>query len=133
MPPGFTSARFVGRESAFVRLAPVLQAATDGLSATVLVDGAGGIGSSRLLTEAGGRLTGLSEPFSVLRGRSRPAGTDSPYAPIIRALRPALSDLPEADLATLVGSGAEDLVRLLPELHARLAHAGALPSRPSVT
>ena len=133
MPPGFTSARFVGRESAFVRLAPVLQAATDGLSTTVLVDGAGGIGSSRLLTEAGGRLMGLSEPFSVLRGRSRPAGTDSPYAPIIRALRPALTDLPEADLATLVGSGAEDLVRLLPELHARLAHAGALPSRPSVT
>src|SRR6266550_1201823 len=133
MPPGFTSARFVGRESAFVRLAPVLQAATDGLSTTVLVDGAGGIGSSRLLTEAGGRLMGLSEPFSVLRGRSRPAGTDSPYAPIIRALRPALTDLPEADLATLVGSGAEDLVRLLPEIHARLAHAGALPSRPSVT
>jgi DNA-binding CsgD family transcriptional regulator/tetratricopeptide (TPR) repeat protein len=133
MPPGFTSARFVGRDSAFVRLAPVLQAATDGLSATVLVDGAGGIGSSRLLTEAGARLTGLSEPFSVLRGRSRPAGTDSPYAPIVRALRPALTDLPEADLATLVGSGAEDLVRLLPELHARLAHAGALPSRPSVT
>ena len=133
MTAGFTSARFVGRESAFVRLAPVLQAATDGMSATVLVDGQGGIGSSRLLTEASGRLTGLSEPFSVLRGRSRPAGTDSPYAPIIRALRPALTALPEADLAALVGSGAEDLVRLLPELHARLAHAGALPSRPSVT
>lgn len=133
MPPGFTSARFVGRESAFVRLAPVLQAATDGLSTTVLVDGSGGIGSSRLLTEASGRLTGLSEPFTVLRGRSRPAGTDSPYAPIVRALRPALTALSEADLASLVGSAAEDLVRLLPELHARLAHAGALPSRPSVT
>src|SRR6266404_1448573 len=133
MPPGFTSARFVGRESAFVRLAPVLQAATDGLSVTVLVDGPGGIGSSRLLTEASARLTGLTEPFTVLRGRSRPAGTDSPYAPIVRALRPALSALEEADLAALVGSGAEDLVRLMPELHARLAHAGALPSRPSVT
>jgi len=133
MPPGFTSARFVGRESAFVRLAPVLQAATDGLSVTVLVDGPGGIGSSRLLTEASARLTGLTEPFTVLRGRSQPAGTDSPYAPIIRALRPALSALEEADLAALVGSGAEDLVRLMPDLHARLAHAGALPSRPSVT
>src|SRR5258705_3653815 len=88
MPPGFTSARFVGRESAFVRLAPVLQAATDGLSVTVLVDGPGGIGSSRLLTEASARLTGLTEPFTVLRGRSRPAGTDSPYAPIVPALRP---------------------------------------------
>src|SRR6476661_8382258 len=104
MPPGFTSVRFVGRESAFVRLAPVLQAATDGLSVTVLVDGPGGIGSSRLLTEAG----------------ARPTGTDSPYAPIIRALKPALTTLEEADLAALVGSGAEDLVRLMPELHARL-------------
>jgi DNA-binding CsgD family transcriptional regulator/tetratricopeptide (TPR) repeat protein len=133
MPVGFTSARFVGRESAFVRLAPVLQAATNGLSTTVLVDGPGGIGSSRLLTEASGRLIGLSSPFIVLRGRSQPAGTDSPYAPIVRALGPTLTALAEDDLAPLVGSGAEDLVRLLPELHARLAHAGALPSRPSVT
>ena len=133
MPAGFTSARFVGRESAFVRLAPVLQAATDGLSTTVLVDGPGGIGASRLLTEASGRLTGLREPFMVLRGRSQPAGTDRPYAPIIRALEPTLIALSDADLATLVGSGGEDLVRLLPTLHARLAHAGALPSRPSVT
>jgi DNA-binding CsgD family transcriptional regulator/tetratricopeptide (TPR) repeat protein len=133
MPAGFSSARFVGRESAFVRLAPVLQAATDGSSSTVLLDGPGGIGASRLLTEASGRLTGLSRPFTVLRGRSRPAGTDSPYAPIKRALAPTLMGLSEKDLAALVGSGAEDLVRLLPELHARLAHAGALPSRPSVT
>jgi DNA-binding CsgD family transcriptional regulator/tetratricopeptide (TPR) repeat protein len=133
MPAGFTSARFIGRESAFVRLAPVLQAATDGLSTTVLVDGPGGIGASRLLTEASGRLTALSEPFTVLRGRSRPAESDSPYGPIVRALGPALTVLPEEDLATLVGSGGEDIVRLLPELHLRLAHAGALPSHPSVT
>ena len=105
MPAGFTSARFVGRESAFVRLAPVLQAATDGLSTTVLVDGPGGIGASRLLTEASGRLTGLREPFMVLRGRSQSAGTDRPYAPIIRALEPTLMALSDADLATLVGSG----------------------------
>jgi len=133
MPAGFSSARFVGRESTFVRLAPVLQGATDGLSTTILLDGPGGIGASRLLTEASGRLTGLSQPFTVLRGRSRPAGTDSPYAPIKRALGPTLAALSEKDLASLVGSGAEDLVRLMPELHARLAHAGALPSRPSVT
>jgi len=133
MPAGFTSARFIGRESAFVRLAPVLQAATDGLSTTVLVDGPGGIGASRLLTEASGRLTSLTEPFTVLRGRSRPAESDSPYGPIVRALGPALTALAEDDLATLVGSGGEDIVRLLPELHARLGHAGALPSHPSVT
>jgi DNA-binding CsgD family transcriptional regulator/tetratricopeptide (TPR) repeat protein len=133
MPGGFTSARYVGRESAFARLAPVLQAATDGLSTTILVDGPGGFGSSRLLTEASGRLAGLAEPFTVLRGRSQPAGTDSPYAPIMRALGPTLTALPEDELAALAGSGSEDLVRLLPELHARLAHAGALPSRPSVT
>jgi DNA-binding CsgD family transcriptional regulator/tetratricopeptide (TPR) repeat protein len=133
MPAGFTSARFIGRESAFVRLAPVLQAATEGLSTTVLVEGPGGIGASRLLTEASGRLTALSEPFTVLRGRSFPAESDSPYGPIVRALGPALAVLPEEDLATLVGSGGEDIVRLLPELHLRLAHAGALPTHPSVT
>src|SRR5260221_11299310 len=117
MPPGFTSARFVGRESAFVRLAPVLQAATDGLSVTVLVDGPGGIGSSRLLTEASARLTGLIEPFTVLRGRSQPAGTARPSAPVIRALGPALRAPEEADLAAPVGSRGEGLVPALPDLH----------------
>ncbi len=133
MPAGFTSARFVGRESAFTRLAPALEAATAGVSTTVLIEGTGGVGVSRFLTEATTRLTALAEPFTVLRGRSVPAGTDEPYAPILQALRPTLAALSDDDLVTLLGPGVEDHLRLMPELHVRLSRAGAVPHQPSVT
>lgn len=133
MPAGFTSARFVGRESSFARLAGALQDAADGISTTILVEGTAGIGVSRFLDEAAGRLTGLAEPFAVLRGRARPAGTDEPYAPVLRALRPQYAALADAELVALLGPGVEDQLRLLPELHGRLAAAGALPERPTVT
>ncbi len=133
MTAGFTSARFVGRESAFTRLAPALEAATAGVSTTVLIEGTGGVGVSRFLTEATIRLTALAEPFTVLRGRSVPAGTDEPYAPILQALRPTLAALSDDDLVTLLGPGVEDHLRLMPELHVRLSQAGAVPPQPSVT
>ena len=133
MPAGFTSARFVGRESAFARLAPALEAATAGVSTTVLLEGTGGVGVSRFLTEATSRLTALAEPFTVLRGRSVPAGTDEPYAPILQALRPTLAALSDDELVALLGPGVEDHLRLMPELHVRLSPAGAVPAQPSVT
>jgi DNA-binding CsgD family transcriptional regulator/tetratricopeptide (TPR) repeat protein len=133
MPAGFTSARFVGRESAFARLAPALEAATAGISTTVLVEGSGGVGVSRFISEAANRLTSLAEPFTILRGRSSPAGTDEPYAPVLQALRPILTSVPDADLVALLGPSVEDHLRLLPELHGRLARLGAVPERPSVT
>ena len=133
MSAGFTSARFVGRESAFTRLAPALEAATAGVSTTVLIEGTGGVGVSRFLTEATSRLTALAEPFTVLRGRSVPAGTDEPYAPILQALRPTLAALSDNDLVKLLGPGVEDHLRLMPELHVRLSRVGAVPPQPSVT
>ena len=133
MPGAFSSARFVGRESAFARLAPALEAATAATSTTVLVEGDAGVGVSRFVSEAANRVTSLTEPFIVLRGRALPAGTDEPYAPILRALRPLLAGLTDEDLVALLGPSVEDHLRLLPELHARLAHAGALPDRPTVT
>ena len=90
MPAGFTSATFVGRESAFARFAPALEATAAGMPTTVLIEGTGGIGASRFLTEATSRLSALAEPFTVLRGRAVPAGSDEPYAPILRAIRPTL-------------------------------------------
>jgi DNA-binding CsgD family transcriptional regulator/tetratricopeptide (TPR) repeat protein len=133
MPAGFTSARFVGRESAFGRLAPLLEAASAGVATTVLVEGTGGVGVSRFLREAMTRLAALDEPFTVLRGRSVPAGTDEPYAPILQALRPLFAALPDDELVELLGPSVEDHLRLIPELHGRLAQAGAVPPRPSVT
>jgi DNA-binding CsgD family transcriptional regulator/tetratricopeptide (TPR) repeat protein len=133
MPAGFTSAKFVGRESAFARLAPALEATAAGLPTTVLVEGTGGIGVSRFLTEATSRVTALADPFTVLRGRAVPARDDEPYAPILRAIRPTLLAASGDELVELLGPGVEDGLRLLPELHTRLAHTGALPARPTVT
>jgi DNA-binding CsgD family transcriptional regulator/tetratricopeptide (TPR) repeat protein len=133
MPAGFTSAKFVGRESAFVRIAPALEATAAGVPTTVLLEGTGGIGASRFLTEATLRLSALSEPFTVLRGRAVPAGTDEPYAPILRAIRPTLLAASDTELVELLGPGVEDGLRLVPELDTRLARAGALPEGPTVT
>ena len=121
MPAGFTSERFVGRESAFGRLAPALEAATAGTSTTVLVEGSGGVGVSRFLAEVTSRLTALADPFTVLHGRSVPAGTDEPYAPVLQALRPILAAVPDDELVELLGPSVEDHLRLMPELHGRLA------------
>jgi len=132
MPARFSSPRFVGREGSFARLATVLDAASDGHATTLLIAGSGGFGTSRFLTEAESRLASLAVPFVVLRARAVPAGADEPYAPVVRAARPLLAEVPDDELAELVSTGAEDIVRLLPELGRRLAPLGLLPARPTI-
>ncbi|HEX2754175.1 MAG TPA: LuxR C-terminal-related transcriptional regulator [Candidatus Limnocylindrales bacterium] len=133
MPATMNSARFVGRDAAFVRLAPALEAASDGEATTVLLDGPGGVGVSRFVAELGRRVAGLAEPFVVVRGRSFRPGSDDPYGAIIRALRPVFHAVDDAELAAIVGPAAEDVVRLFPEVVGRLSSAGALPGRPTST
>ena len=127
------SARFVGRESAFVRLAPSIETAAAGEATTVLIDGLGGVGVSRFLDEVGQRVTGLAEPFVVVRGRAWRPGSDEPYGAVIRALRPVFGSVADEALAELVGPAAEDVVRLFPETLGRLTAAGVLPDRPTIT
>ena len=69
----------------------------------------------------------------MLRGRAVPAGTDEPYAPILRAIRPTLLAATDDELVELLGPGIEDGLRLVPELHTRLARTGTLPERLTVT
>ncbi len=128
-----SSARFVGRDSAFARLAPSLEEAADGNATTVIVHGPGGIGASRFIEEAGHRLERLDEPFQILRGRSYRFGSDDPYGAILRALRPAFRTAADDALVGLLGPAIEDIVRLLPELQVRLVPLGVLPERPTVT
>ncbi|HEY7591214.1 MAG TPA: AAA family ATPase [Candidatus Limnocylindrales bacterium] len=132
MPARFTSERFVGREGPFARLAAALEAAAEGRASTLLVSGGAGYGVSRFLAEAEHRLAGLATPFAFLRGRSLPAGNDEPYAPVIRAIGPLLRRLPDDRLGRVLATGAEDVVRLLPDLGPRLAPLGILPARPTV-
>jgi DNA-binding CsgD family transcriptional regulator/tetratricopeptide (TPR) repeat protein len=133
MSATMNSARFVGRDAAFVRLAPALEAASDGEATTVLLDGPGGVGVSRFVAELGRRAAGLDDAFLVVRGRSFRPGSDEPYGPIIRALRPIFLGVDDAELASLVGPAVEDVVRLFPEVVGRLSAAGALPDRPTST
>ncbi len=133
MPATMISPRFVGRDPAFVRLAPALEATATGDATTVLVNGPGGVGVSRFVTELGRRASALDEPFKVVRGRAFRPGADDPYGAVIRALRPIFRDLDDDDLGTIVGSAAEDVARLFPDVVGRLSSVGALPGRPTST
>ena len=121
MAPTYTSARFVGREDAFARLASVLQSAAAGASGTLFIDGTAGVGSTRFIDEAIRRVAGLQEPMTVLRGGAFGSRTDAPYGSLIRALRPVLLDLPVDDLAVVLGSATDELGRLLPDIAQRVA------------
>jgi predicted ATPase len=133
MPATMDGARFVGRDAAFIRLAPALESAAGGEATAVLLEGLGGVGVTRFVGEVARRVGALSEPFTVVRGRAYLPGSDDPYGPIVRALRPVFRDVDDAELVRLVGPAVEDVVRLFPEVQARLGHAGALPARPTIT
>ncbi|MGZ8513520.1 MAG: helix-turn-helix transcriptional regulator [Candidatus Limnocylindrales bacterium] len=125
MPARYASARFVGREIAFARLASVLDDVAAGRSRSLIVGGTTGVGVTRFLDEGIARVAGLAAPWTVLRGGAWPSGADAPYGPVIRAIGPALRGLPEAELRYVLGPAAGDLVRLLPDL---AAGAGQRPS-----
>ena len=124
MPGRYTSARYVGRESAFARLAAVLDDATGGRARSMLLSGPAGVGISRFLDEATERIGGLAEPMRVLRGGAMPAGTDEPYGAVVRAIGPALEALSDDELDGVLGPAAGDLARILPGISARLEAAG---------
>jgi DNA-binding CsgD family transcriptional regulator/tetratricopeptide (TPR) repeat protein len=133
MPATMNRARFVGRDAAFIRLAPALEAASDGEAVTVLLDGPGGVGVTRFVDELARRVSGLPESFAVVRGRAYRRGSDQPYGPIVRALRPVFGGLSDAELARVVGPAAEDVMRLFPEVLGRLSATGTLLERPTST
>jgi DNA-binding CsgD family transcriptional regulator/tetratricopeptide (TPR) repeat protein len=128
MPGRYTSARYVGRESAFARLAAVLDDATSGRARAMLISGPAGVGISRFLDESIGRIGGLTEPMRVLRGGAMPAGTDEPYGPVVRSVGPALDALTDDELDAVLGPAAADLARIMPRIAARLESTGRLPS-----
>ena len=120
MPARYTSARFVGREDAFAKLATVIRSSAAGDSATLLIDGTAGVGTSRFIDEAIRRVSGLQEPMTVMRGAAYGNATDAPYQPLVRALRPALEELPDDDLSEVLGAATEEVVRLIPGLASRV-------------
>jgi DNA-binding CsgD family transcriptional regulator/tetratricopeptide (TPR) repeat protein len=133
MPASYTSEHFVGRDEAFEHLAARLDDAAGGRSRTMIVTGTSGIGVTRFLDEATVRMRALTQPMTVLRATAWIGGVDEPYGPIVRAIGPALRALPVDVLADRLGSGASEVVRLLPDLGDRLLPIGAWTPDRSVT
>jgi DNA-binding CsgD family transcriptional regulator/tetratricopeptide (TPR) repeat protein len=124
----------VGRDEAFARLASALDDAARGRARSMLIGGSAGVGVTRLLDEAIGRMATLAEQVTTLRARAWPGGDGEPYGPIIRAIGPTLRALPAADLADRLGPATQEVLRLLPDLAARLDDAGIeLPREPVTT
>jgi predicted ATPase len=121
MPAKFSSERFVGRERELSHLAVALEAAAEGRSPRLLLSGRGGIGVSRLVTEAARRVGRLSRPFHVVRCTASPALGHAAYGPIIDGFTPWLASLSDAELKRAVGPGAEPIARLVPAIAPRLA------------
>jgi len=100
----------------------------------MLIGGSAGIGVTRLLDEAIGRMATLAEPLTVLRAGAWPGGDDEPYGPLIRAIGPTLRALPPAELAERLGPATDEVFRLLPDLVARIDSAGLeVPREPLAT
>ncbi len=132
MPVRYTSARFVGRDAAFGRLATGLERSLAQRAGTIIVGATAGIGATRFLDEAIDRIGGASEPMTLLRA-SAWAGGDEPYGPLIRAVGPTLRAMSTDDLLERLGAAASDIARLMPDLGRRLAdEAGWVPDQ-SVT
>src|SRR5512146_3593311 len=120
MPDRFVSDRFVGRERELSRLAVALEAAALGRSPRILLSGTGGIGVSRLGSETIRRGERLEGSFRVVRCRAVPTHGTAAYASIAAGLGSWLDGVDDAELARIVGPGAEPLARLLPSLASRL-------------
>ena len=120
MPVRYSSARFVGRDAAFGRLAAVLEDAAHGRARTLLIDGTAGVGVTRFLDETIVRIHALAQPMIVLRASAWPSGVDEPYGPLVRAIGPALYQLPPDELSDALGPATSEVLRLLPDLAGRL-------------
>ena len=131
MPRRYTSARFVGREAEFARLAAALDGAADGLPTTVLVAADIGLGASRFLDEAWRASAAHGAVHAdPLSGHRRRDGR--PYGPRTEGLGPSSTRSRTASSPASPDRRPE-LARLLPALVPRLAASGLLPERPVIS
>jgi len=125
VPTRVSSPEFVGRATELERLGAALDRAAEGTAAAVFVGGESGVGKTRLLREL--ERLAVERGARVLRGDCLAFGADGlPYAPIAAALRGLTRELSPAAFEELVGPGAGDLSRLLPELS--VSHAPEEPA-----
>jgi DNA-binding CsgD family transcriptional regulator/tetratricopeptide (TPR) repeat protein len=126
MQRGLDRRVFVGRERELALLRDALNDARAGRGTTVVLAGEAGIGKSRLLerftTEA--RQTGVL----VLDGACLPGTAGGlAYSAFVEILRDLVRDIPAERRQEVLGAGAGDLARLLPDLVAGDGHPAVGP------
>jgi predicted ATPase len=114
-------APLVGRQRELAALDQVLGEVRAGRASVVLLAGEAGIGKSRLLDEF--PLSGQASDVIVLRGGATEAEGMPPYMPILEILAEYVGLATPDDLRRGVGTDADVLARLLPEIGERLGES----------
>src|SRR5574342_1323662 len=83
---------FVGRDDLLHELSTIRDDIQAGHGATVLIQGEGGIGKSRLLDEFASQLIAATPPWVVLQGACSPFDDLLSHGPFIEALQNAIGD-----------------------------------------
>jgi DNA-binding CsgD family transcriptional regulator/tetratricopeptide (TPR) repeat protein len=110
-----SSPAFVGRERELRRVSAALDHALAGEPAIFLVAGEAGIGKTRFMSEVA--TLARASGFRVLQGGCLPVGAEGlPFGPIVEAFRGIAETLPPTTVAELVGTGREELARVMPDL-----------------
>jgi len=115
----------VGRERELALLGAGLTAAIAGHGRVVLVSGEPGIGKTRLAEELAA--DAAAQGVAVRWGRCREGAGTPAFWPWVQILRAQLGATEAADLQAQLGSGAVEMVRLVPDLQERLPGVAALP------
>jgi tetratricopeptide (TPR) repeat protein/DNA-binding CsgD family transcriptional regulator len=108
----------IGRDQELSLLREQLEFARAGHGSIVLLNGAPGVGKSRLLE--GFPPADLADGVTVLRGGASRAEGMPPYLPVLEALGEHISAMPGDQLRAALGSRAATLAALWPEIPERL-------------
>jgi tetratricopeptide (TPR) repeat protein len=118
---------FVGRERELATLRAALAAAIAGHGRLVLLAGEPGIGKTRLAEEIARHAS--AEGAAVRWGRCWEGAGAPAFWPWIQVLRSQFAETDPAELRAQLGTGAEDVAQLVPELHERVP---GIPPPPSL-
>lgn len=121
--------RIVGREAELAELRRRVDAALQGIGATVFLSGEPGIGKTRLASETA--LYARLQGFQVLIGRCEEEGA-APYQPFAQAVREYLNSADPARLeAALPPPVACELVRIVPSIAGQVKDVPRVPPLPA--
>jgi DNA-binding CsgD family transcriptional regulator len=109
----------VGRDDELALLRAAAARGADGELQVVLISGEAGVGKSRLIGQLAAEAPAAGTSI-VIGGCPSLVDAPLPYAPIAAAMAAMLSDRSDAEIEPLVAGVAPDLVRLSPNVAARL-------------